>query len=48
MGGVGVYGAMEEKRIYEEKIAKAHAVRVQQQKARELEAKKELADYAKN
>jgi hypothetical protein len=48
MGGVGVYGAMEEKRMYEEKIAKAQAIRVQQQKARELEAKKELADYAKN
>lgn len=48
MGGVGIYGAMEDKRIYEEKVAKAYAVRVQQQRAREAEAKKELADYAKN
>jgi hypothetical protein len=48
VGGIGVYGAMEEERIYQEKVAKAHAVRVQQQRAREAEAKKQLADYAKN
>jgi hypothetical protein len=42
MGGVGVYGAMEEKRIYEEKVAKRNLVIRQQQKerdAKELEAR---------
>jgi hypothetical protein len=48
MAGLGIYGAMEEKRVYEEKIAKAQMVRMQQHRAREAEAKKELADYAKN
>lgn len=48
VGGIGVYGAMEEQRIYQEKVARAQAIRVQQQRAREAEAKKQLADYAKN
>lgn len=42
MGGVGIYGAMEEKRIYEEKVAKRNLVIRQQQKerdAKELEAR---------
>jgi hypothetical protein len=48
MVGIGIYGAMEEKRKYEEKVFQAHQVRIQQQRAREAEAKKELANYAKN
>ena len=48
MAGIGVYGAMEEKRIYEEKVAKRAAVMRQQQKDRELKEKKELDNYAKN
>ena len=35
MGGIAVYGAMEEKRIYEEKVAKRLLVIRQQQKERE-------------
>jgi len=48
MGGVGVYGAMEEKRIYEEKVAKRLLVIRQQQKERDAREKKEREDYAKN
>lgn len=48
MVGIGVYGFMEEQRIYQEKLAKAQAVRLQQHRTREAEAKKQLADYAKN
>ena len=48
MGGVGVYGAMEEKRIYEEKVAKRLQVIRQQQKERDAREKKEREDYAKN
>ncbi len=46
MGGVGVYGAMEDKRLYEEKVEKRRQVIVQQQRARDKEAKKELEKYA--
>ena len=46
MGGVGVYGAMEDKRLYEEKVEKRRQVIVQQQQARDKEAKKELEKYA--
>lgn len=46
MGGVGIYGAMEEKRIYEEKVAKRLLVIRQQQKDREAREKKEREDYA--
>jgi len=35
MGGIGIYGQMEEKRIYEEKVAKRLLVLRQQQKERE-------------
>jgi hypothetical protein len=48
MVGIGVYGAMEEHQKYEEKVAKANAIRLQQHRAREAESKKELSDYAKN
>ena len=48
MGGIGIYGQMEEKRIYEEKVAKRLLVIRQQQKEREAREKKEREDYAKN
>ena len=48
MGGIGVYSAMEEKRIYEEKVAKRLLVIRQQQRDRDAREKKELQDYAKN
>ena len=41
MGGIGVYGAMEEKRIYEEKVAKRLLVIRQQQKEREKKEREE-------
>lgn len=41
MVGIGVYGAFEDKRIYNEKVAKAHQVRIQQQRAREAAEKAE-------
>ena len=46
MGGIGIYGAMEEKRIYEEKVAKRLLVIRQQQKERDAREKKEREDYA--
>ena len=46
MGGVAVYGQMEEKRIYEEKVAKRNLVIRQQQKERDAREKKERDDYA--
>ena len=46
MGGIGIYGAMEEKRIYEEKVAKRLLVIRQQQKERDDREKKEREDYA--
>jgi hypothetical protein len=48
MGGIAVYGAMEEKKIYEKKVADRAAVIRRQQKERELSEKKELETYAKN
>ena len=45
MGGVAVYGAMEEKRIYEEKVAKRNLLIRQQQKERDAREKKEREDY---
>ncbi len=41
MGGVGVYGAMEEKRIYEQKVATRNALIRQQQKEREKKEREE-------
>lgn len=46
MVGVGIYGSMEEKRIYDEKVAKINLVKNQQQRAREKEEKEELSKYA--
>ena len=48
MGGVAIYGQMEEKRIYEEKVAKRNLLIRQQQKERDAREKKEREDYAKN
>ena len=48
MGGIGLYGAMEEKRLYEEKVAKRNLLIRQQQKERDAREKKEREDYAKN
>ena len=48
MGGVAIYGQMEEKRIYEEKVAKRNLVIRQQQKERDAREKKEREDYATN
>ena len=48
MGGVGIYAQMEEKRIYEPKIAARNALIRQQTKEREAREKKEREDYAKN
>ena len=41
MGGIGIYGSMEEKRVYEEKIAKAQRIRTQQHLARQASEKAE-------
>jgi len=41
MAGVGVYGAMEEKRIYEQKVAQRNLVIRQQQKEREKKEREE-------
>ena len=48
MGGIGVYGAMEEKRIYEQKVAERQAVIRRQAKEREARERKEREDYARN
>jgi hypothetical protein len=45
MGGVGVYGAIEEKRIYEEKVAKRNLILRQQQKERDAK-EREARDKA--
>ena len=41
MGGIGIYGAVEEKRIYEEKVAKRNLVIRQQQKERDAREREE-------
>ena len=41
MGGVAIYGQMEEKRIYEEKVAKRNLLIRQQQKERDLKERAE-------
>ena len=46
MGGVAIYGQMEEKRIYEEKVAKRNLLIRQHQKERDAREKKEREDYA--
>jgi hypothetical protein len=45
MGGVGIYGAMEEKRIYEQKVATRNALIRQQQKERDAK-EREARDKA--
>jgi hypothetical protein len=47
MVGIGIYGQMEEKRIYEEKVAKRNLVIRQQQREREALEKKEREEYIK-
>lgn len=47
MVGVGVYGAMEEKRIYEQKVAARNLVIQRQAKERSDREQKEREDYAK-
>lgn len=47
MVGIGIYGAMEEKRKYEERVFQRQQIRLQQQRAREAEAKRELDNYTK-
>jgi hypothetical protein len=48
MGGIGVYGAMEEKKAYKAKVAERAALIRRQHREREAAEKKELSDYAKN
>lgn len=48
IGGIQVYGAIEEQRIFQEKVARAQAVRIQQQRAREIEAKRESDKAARD
>jgi hypothetical protein len=46
--GIGIYGAMEEQKIYEKKVADRAAIIRRQQREREAAEKKELETYAKN
>jgi hypothetical protein len=48
MGGIGIYGQIEEKRIYEEKVAQRNIVLRRQAMERKAAEKKELENYAKN
>jgi hypothetical protein len=48
MGGIGIYGVAEEKRIYEEKVAKRNLIIRQQANERKAREQKEREDYAKN
>ena len=41
MGGVAIYGQMEEKRIYEEKVAKRNLLMRQQQRERDAKEREE-------
>ena len=47
MVGIGVYGAMEEKRIYEQKVAARNLVIQRQTKERADKEQKERDNYAK-
>jgi hypothetical protein len=47
MGGVGVYGVMEEKRIYEEKVEKNRQIRYQRAKEAERKQKEEALEAIK-
>jgi hypothetical protein len=46
MVGIGIYGAMEDKRIYEQKVAERNLVLRRQAKEREAAEKQELSNYA--
>jgi hypothetical protein len=46
--GIGIYGAIEEQKIYEKKVADRAAIIRRQQREREAAEKKELENYAKN
>ena len=46
--GIGIYGAVEEQRIYEKKVADRNAVLRRQAKEREAKEKLERENYAKN
>ena len=46
-GGIGVYGAMEEQRIYNEKVAKTQQIRIQRARAEEKRQKDEALDAIK-
>jgi hypothetical protein len=46
--GIGIYGAIEEQKIYEKKVADRAAIIRRQQREREAAEKKELETYAKN
>jgi hypothetical protein len=48
MAGVGIYGAMEDRRIYEQKVAERQALVRQQAREREARERKEREDYARN
>jgi len=48
IGGIQVYGAMEEQQAYQAKVARAQAIRIQQQRAREIEAKRDSDKAAKD
>jgi hypothetical protein len=47
MGGIGIYGAVEDKRIYEEKVAKAQLERNRRAKAEQERSKQEALDAVK-
>jgi len=47
MGGIGVYGAMEEKRIYEQKVENARQVKYQRAKAEEKRQREEALEAIK-
>ena len=47
MAGIGIYGAIEEQKIYEKKVQERLAVIRRQAKEREAAEKKEREDYAK-
>ena len=47
MAGIGIYGASEEKRIYEEKVAKIAAMRIQRHQAEERRKKEEALEASK-
>lgn len=48
MAGIGIYGAMEEKKAYEQKVAQRNLILKRQAKEREAAEKKERENYAKN